>query len=109
MTTTIKDEILAKMKLYEKPVPNSLRSTYLSFTLYPESETEFKKRLLIQKEALIITYYTNGTFTERVWNASRMKPEANIFGHLRARTEYQQGKWQERGIQKVYVIADERL
>ena len=78
----------------------------LPIELNPTSESEFKRRLLNTKTAYITTFYKNGTSKQKVWNAHRFRETSGVLGNLRSRPEFRNGKWQELGIEKVYVSID---
>ena len=75
----------------------------LTIELNPQLESEFKQLLLERKQAYITTYYENGTSEKRTWKANSFKESSGVMGNLRSRPEFRNGKWQENGIEKVYV------
>ena len=75
----------------------------LPISLAPPHPDEFKARLLESREAVIEVYYSNGNVDQKTWNAHRFRETSNIFGNLRSRPEFRQGRWQEMGIVKVHV------
>jgi len=78
----------------------------LPIELNPSSESDFKRRLLLTKTAYITTYYKNGTSQQKLWNAQRFRETSGVLGNLRSRPDFRNGKWQELGIEKVYVSID---
>ena len=64
---------------------------------------DFKDRLLERREAVIEVHYGNGNIDRRTWIANRFIETSNVFGNLRSRPEFRQGRWQELGIIKVHV------
>lgn len=79
------------------------RNDKLVIKLNPELESEFKELLLERKQAFITTYYENGTSEQRTWKANSFKESSGVMVNLRSRPEFRNGKWQENGIEKVYV------
>jgi len=77
--------------------------TILPITLIPSPAAAFRQRLLSTQRAMITTYYGDGRTEERVWNASRFRPDSNVMGNLRSRPEFRQGTWQASGIITVQV------
>jgi len=78
----------------------------LPIELKPSLESDFKRRLLLTKTAYITTFYKNGSFKQKVWNANRFKETSGVLGNLRSRPEFRNGKWQKLGIEKVLVSID---
>ena len=78
----------------------------LPISLNPNTEEEFKRRLLLTKTAYITTFYKNGTSKQKVWNAFRFKESSGVLGNLRSRPEFRNGKWQKLKIEKVLVSID---
>lgn len=78
----------------------------LPIGLNPNSEDEFKKRLLLTKTAYITIFYKNGTSKQKTWNAQRFRESSGVLGNLRSRLEFRNGEWQKLGIEKVLVSID---
>ena len=78
----------------------------LPIVLNPQSESEFKRRLLMTKTAYITTFYKNGASKQSTWNAQRFKESSGVLGNLRSRPEFRNGEWQKLGIEKVLVSID---
>lgn len=78
----------------------------LPIELNPSTESDFKRRLLMTKTAYITTFYKNGTFKQKVWNAQRFRESSGVLGNLRSRPEFRNGEWQKLGIEKVLVTID---
>ena len=78
----------------------------LQIGMNPNSEEEFKRRLLLTKTAYITVFYKNGTSKQKTWNAHRFKESSGVLGNLRSRPEFRNGEWQKLGIQKVLVSID---
>ena len=76
---------------------------YLPITLEPSDPDVFKQELLLTKQAIIETYYSDSRVERKTWNASRFSISSNVFGNLRSRPEYRAGSWQSKGIIKVHV------
>lgn len=75
----------------------------LPITLEPSDPNIFKQELLLTKQAVIETYYSDSRVERKEWNASRFSSSSNVFGNLRSRPEYRSGNWQSKGIIKVHV------
>jgi len=95
-----------EIKTFSKPRESNFSSTVLPIELNPSGESEFKRKLLITKKAYITTYYANGTNERKPWKANSFKETSGVFGNLRSRPEFRNGKWQELGIIKVFVSID---
>lgn len=80
----------------------------LVIKLNPQLESEFKELLLERKQAYITVYYENGTSEQRTWKANSFKKSSGVMGNLRSRPEFRNGKWQESGIEKVYVSIEKK-
>lgn len=76
---------------------------YLPITLEPSDPDIFKQELLLTKQAIIETSFSDGRVERKPWNASRFSVSSNVFGNLRSRPEYRSGNWQSKGIIKVHV------
>ena len=101
-------EELEKLEIHNtSELENKLTETKsngkLLIELNPKLESEFKQLLLEKKQAYIKTFYENGTFEERIWKANSFKESSGVMGNLRSRPEFRSGKWEESGIEKVYV------
>jgi hypothetical protein len=81
-------------------------SDILPIELYPPSESDFKKRLLLTKTAYITTIYKNGKSIQKMWNAQKFMESSNVLGNLRSRPDFRNGRWQKLGIEKVLVSID---
>ncbi|TCI93638.1 DUF262 domain-containing protein [Tenacibaculum sp. M341] len=90
-------------KTVEENNLKSKSSNKLVIKLNPQLESEFKELLLKRKQAYITIYYENGTLEQRTWKANSFKESSGVMGNLRSRPEFRNGKWQENGIEKVYV------
>lgn len=75
----------------------------LPITLDPPQPAEFKRQLLAQRRAEIVTYFGDGRIERRPWDASRFLESSNVLGNLRSRPEFRQGAWQAAGVCKVHV------
>ncbi|MBA1446644.1 MAG: hypothetical protein FE835_17420 [Gammaproteobacteria bacterium] len=75
----------------------------LDIVYFPDSEEDFKKRLLINKKAYIKLSYTNNTSEIKEWNASRFSTTSRVDGNLRS--GYLRG-WKERGIYKAELAVN---
>lgn len=93
-------------KNFAKPRESNYSSTILPIELNPSGESEFKRKLLITKQAFITTYYANGTSERKKWRANSFRETSGVLGNLRSRPEFRNGKWQELGIIKVFVSID---
>ncbi|WP_375324046.1 type I restriction enzyme HsdR N-terminal domain-containing protein [Flagellimonas sp. GZD32] len=91
---------------YETRIKDFSKSI-LPIELNPPLESDFRRRLLITKTAYIKVFYKNGTTKNKVWNAYRFQESSGVLGNLRSRPEFRNGKWQELGIEKVYVSIDQ--
>lgn len=80
-----------------------IQNEILPITLDPPHPEDFKTRLLKCREAVIEIHYATGGRDQRSWNAYRFSTTSNVFGNLRSRPEFRQGRWQEMGIVKVCV------
>lgn len=78
----------------------------LSIGLNPNTEDEFKRRLLLTKTAYITVFYKNGTLKQKTWNAQRFKESSGVLVNLRSRPDFRNGEWQKLGIEKVLVSID---
>lgn len=78
----------------------------LPIELNPNTEEEFKRRLLLTKTAYITVFYENGTSKQKIWNANRFRDNSGVLGNLRSRPEFRNGEWQKLRIEKVYVSID---
>lgn len=81
-------------------------SGILPIGLNPNTEDEFKRRLLLSKTAYITVFYKNGTSKQKTWNAQRFRESSGVLGNLRSRPEFRNGEWQKQGIEKVLVSID---
>lgn len=75
----------------------------LPIKLEPEGESAFKARLLEKKVAKITIYYINGRREYKDWDALNFAANSDVIGNLRSRSEFRNGKWQDRGVKKVTV------
>lgn len=98
--------IESEIKNFAKPREFNYSSTILPIELNPSGESEFKRKLLITKQAFITTYYANGTSERKKWKANSFRETSGVLGNLRSRPEFRNGKWQELGIIKVFVSID---
>ncbi len=98
--------IESETKIFAKPREFNYSSTILPIELNPQGESEFKRKLLITKQAFITTYYANGTSERKKWKANSFRETSGVLGNLRSRPEFRNGKWQELGIIKVFVSID---
>lgn len=98
--------IESETKIFAKPREFNYSSTILPIELNPQGESEFKRKLLITKQAFITTYYANGTSERKKWKANSFQETSGVLGNLRSRPEFRNGKWQELGIIKVFVSID---
>lgn len=80
----------------------------LPIGLNPNTEEDFKHRLLLTKTAYITVFYKNGTSKQKIWNAQRFKESSGVLGNLRSRPEFRNGEWQKLGIEKVLVSIDKQ-
>lgn len=83
--------------------PHTISSNILNIELNPSDEYDFKRKLLLKKEAIITVYYSNGTTSSKIWNAYNFKESSGVKNNLRSRPEFRNGEWQKRGIVKVVV------
>ena len=65
--------------------------------------SEFKRQLLLAKEAWVTTHYVDGRVESRRWDASRMAPTSNVIANLRSRPAFRKSTWRQRGISHVLV------
>jgi hypothetical protein len=91
-----------KSEYRERNWGNSSNDT-IEIQLNPASESEFRRLLLITKTAYITTFFHDGTFNQKKWNAQSFTETSNVIGNLRSRPEFRKGNWQKLGIEKVYV------
>ncbi len=92
--------------LYQKQKDIHYSNGILPIGLNPNTEEEFKRRLLLTKTAYIIIYYKNGTTEQKIWNANRFRESSGVLGNLRSRPQFRNGEWQKLGIEKVLVSID---
>jgi len=78
-------------------------SSQLPIFLVPSDPTTFKRELLRTRRARIKITYANGHERIKHWNVSNFSPSSNVFGNLRSRPQFRQGKWQQLGITQVTV------
>ena len=71
----------------------------------PEGVDVFKKELLENKQAFIRLFKVDGTTETKVWNASKFKPDSDIYNNLRS--GYLRG-WKTKGIYKAVVAINEK-
>lgn len=90
-----------------QPKESIYSSTILPIELNPNNESEFKRKLLLNKRAFITTMFANGTKQKKIWNANRFRESSGVLGNLRSRPEFRNGEWQKRGIIKVFVSIEE--
>jgi hypothetical protein len=83
--------------------PRPRAADKLPITLDPPRVEDFKVRLLERKAAQLTVFYSDGRTEARQWDASRFSETSNVFGNLRSRPDFRQGKWQTAGIVKVHV------
>ncbi|MBG6077989.1 hypothetical protein [Polaromonas sp. CG_9.11] len=84
-----------------------VNSDILPITLDPIDPSVFKEKLMKRKAAKITIFYEDGRTVTRSWIAKRFAATSNIFGNLRSRPEFRQGKWQAHGIIKIHVNFDQ--
>ena len=65
--------------------------------------SEFKRQLLLNGEAWVTTYYVDGRFESKRWDASRMTPASNVIANLRSRPMFRNPMWRQLGISHVSV------
>jgi len=82
---------------------SSFYSALLPIELIPNDSEDFLQILLKTKEAEIITYYQNGKKDSKIWNASKMTADSNVFKNLRSRPKFRNPNWQKANIVKVVV------
>lgn len=90
-------------KTYFLNQPITKSSIILPIELIPSDEYDFKRKLLLKKEAVITVYYTNGTTSSKIWDARNFKESSGVKNNLRSRPEFRNGEWQKRAIVKVVV------
>ncbi len=90
-------------KTYFLNKPIVISSNILTIELNPSDEYDFKRKLLLKKEAIITIYYSNGTTSSKIWNANNFKESSGVKNNLRSRPEFRNGEWQKRGISKIVV------
>ena len=79
----------------------------LSIDLIPSDSEQFKKILLVSREATIETFYNDNTSQIKKWNASRFKESSHVMGNLRSRPEFRADAWKKSNIKRVEVRATE--
>jgi hypothetical protein len=82
---------------------NLSRNDRLPITLHPQIVEDFKRKLLETRRAIMKIYYANGKIETKIWNATKLSQDSNIFGNLRSRPEFRVGAWQKKGIVKLHV------
>ncbi len=97
-------ELSQRQYCQQADIENS--SGVLQIGLNPNTEEEFKRRLLLTKTAYITIFYKNGTTEQKIWNAHRFRESSGVIGNLRSRPQFRNGKWQKLGIEKVLVSID---
>ena len=65
--------------------------------------SEFKRQLLLTREAWVATHYVDGRVESKRWDASRMTPNSNVIANLRSRPAFRNPTWRQRGISHVLV------
>lgn len=98
------DNVKEEIEINEEVIDdgNSV-SQQLKISLYPQDVLEFKELLLMNKSALIKTYYNDGSVDTKIWKATRFTEDSDVLGNLRSRAEFRQGVWQKAGIKEVEV------
>ena len=88
-----------------QPTVNLNKSqTGLIVYLEPNDEREFKRRLLISKEAEIKITYTDGSKpTVKIWNASRFTESSSVMGNITSRHEFRTADRLANNVKEVYV------
>lgn len=84
------------------------RNNTLPIELNPPDVDEFKRLLLISKEAYITTYYINDDPKTKLWNANRFTETSDVLGNLRSRPNFRNSSWKNQGIQRVYVSIENK-
>lgn len=84
------------------------RNNTLPIELNPPDVEEFKRLLLISKEAYITTYYINDDPETKLWNANRFTETSDVLGNLRSRPNFRNSSWKNQGIQRVYVSIENK-
>ena len=78
--------------------------TGLIVHLEPNDEREFKRRLLLSKEAEIKITYTNGRKpTVKIWNAAGFSESSSVMGNITSRHEFRIANRLANNIKEVYV------
>jgi hypothetical protein len=72
----------------------------LEIVYYPNSELEFRKKLLQMKKAYICMHKIDGSTELKVWNASNINESSDINANLRS--GYLRG-WKNKGICKAEI------
>ena len=84
------------MERTEKP-ETTVPATRLDIAFKPEDPNDFKRKLLHAQKANIKLYFTDGSTSERVWNASKFSKDSNLLSNLRS--GYLRG-WKDKGINR---------
>lgn len=75
----------------------------LDLVLFPSDEEEFKRLLLVNKQAWIRIHYLDGTTKVKNWNIKEFGRTSNLRGNLFS--GYLRG-WKDKGIYKAEVAID---
>ena len=86
-----------------QPIDNN-GQTGLIVHLEPNDEREFKRRLLISKEAEIKITYTDGSKpTVKIWNAARFTESSSVMLNITSRHEFRTANRLANNVKEVYV------
>lgn len=86
-----------------RAIPSASGHHALPIYLEPPDRAEFKRAIILRKQATIEIEYSDGRTETKNWDASQITRSSNILGNLRSRPEFRNGNWQARGITSVYV------
>jgi len=99
--------VISKTEIGELDKPstpaNALSDDVLPISLDPSDVQEFKRLLLVHKQAKIRILFEDGNVESNDWNASRFTESSDVIGNLRSRPRFRSGNWQKEGISKVFV------
>lgn len=93
-----------------RSTPNGRGRDVLPIILDPSDPDVFRNAFIKQGRARMSIQYEDGHVENSEWLCQRFSPSSNVIGNLRSNRKFRSGKWQQLGIEKVFVrVPDEGM
>ncbi len=83
--------------------PNGRGRDVLPIILDPSDPDVFRNAFIKQGRARMSIQYEDGHVENSEWLCQRFSPSSNVIGNLRSNRKFRSGKWQQLGIERVFV------